>query len=635
MNVEANQTEVVDTDGSLDQNSGISFSVEEITPERAADITRDASDFRKDDNAIATYAHAMAAGHWILNGQPIIFDRDGLLLDGYQRLKACEKAGVPFRTIVARNVSADTLHTIDQHRRRSYRNVLESRGIKEAGAIQKLMSKMIKIENGVLGKENIQISWSRYDRVLAANPELIEAVDLSNMIGTGRGSLSKLTRPYLAFMAIRAGKKGKAREFMIDMMNSTLDLNNPAKMLSMQLSYSKQRDLAHAIDETIAMSVLAFNDYAAGRKVTGNYFWQPDLGSQEGRKRDDINWREVRKTAVSNLGFPLVDGYPGIREGRIDYYVEKKGDRKKVVRVDKVGSPLDDTIAEAARKDAGLEEVRMVLVTPEIAMEWLRYNDGNRRIQQSHVDAIARDITSGYWMVNAQPICFTTDPDNPRPDVVARLLNGQHRLYAIIKAATPIEIPIAYNIPEEAFATFDTHAKRSIHPKADRVDDRVIASAAKFQWREDHGLPLFDSKGHVPSPSASEIRETLEAHPNLMDGFSRSRRKEMLKVATAGVMTYFIYRATRENAALAAEFLDQLETGEHIPGGSPVLKARNEMRDKDFKASRKEKLKTLLAFWTAFLDWHASGRSTGGSSSGSKSGKAPAAGKAEDQELLL
>jgi hypothetical protein len=54
--------------------------------------------------------------------------------------------------------------------------------------------------------------------------------------------------------------------------------------------------------------------------------------------------------------------------------------------------------------------------------------------------------------------------------------------------------------------------------------------------------------------------------------------------------------------------LDQLETGEHIPGGSPVLKARNEMRDKSLKASRKETLKTLLDFWDAYLDWQKNGK---------------------------
>jgi hypothetical protein len=258
-------------------------------------------------------------------------------------------------------------------------------------------------------------------------------------------------------------------------------------------------------------------------------------------------------------------------------------------------------------------------VTPEIAMDWLRYNDGNRKIQKTHVEAIARDIKNGYWMVNAQPICFTTDPDNPKEGVQARLLNGQHRLYAIIEAGIPVEVPIAYNIPQEAFATFDTHAKRSINPKAERVDDRVLAAAAKFQWREDHGYTLFDSKGHVPSPSASEIRETLERHPHLMDGFSRSRRKDLLKIASAGV--------NQEHPDLAGEFLDQLETGENIPGGSPVLQARNKMRDA--QGSRKEKLKLLLGYWEAYVDWRMNGSPADG---GARSAKAE---KAKDDQALL
>ena len=152
---------------------------EEITPELAAEYLKKAPNAHEDKKAIATYAQAMRNGAWILNGQPIIFDQEGQLLDGVQRLNACIEAGVPFITMVARNVRADTLHTIDQHRRRSYQGVLESRGVRNPGKVVRTMSKLIRIENGSLGRETMPISWSRYDRVLDANPEIIEACDIA------------------------------------------------------------------------------------------------------------------------------------------------------------------------------------------------------------------------------------------------------------------------------------------------------------------------------------------------------------------------------------------------------------------------------------------------------------------------
>ena len=85
--------------------------------------------------AVACYAHAMQSGEWVLNGMPLIVSRKGVLLDGVQRLYACMDAAVPFVTVLAENISDDTVHTIDQQRRRSFTGVLETRGIPHPAAV--------------------------------------------------------------------------------------------------------------------------------------------------------------------------------------------------------------------------------------------------------------------------------------------------------------------------------------------------------------------------------------------------------------------------------------------------------------------------------------------------------------------
>ncbi len=81
-----------------------------------------------------------------MNGMPIIVDTDGRLIDGVQRLAAAVAANKSFRTFVASNVRADTLHTIDQYRRRAYHGTLEGRGIRNASAIVALMGRLIRME---------------------------------------------------------------------------------------------------------------------------------------------------------------------------------------------------------------------------------------------------------------------------------------------------------------------------------------------------------------------------------------------------------------------------------------------------------------------------------------------------------
>ena len=111
------------------ERAQLSFSLETVTPAQARKYLTSALSVRdRDERVVGAYAATMKAGAWVVNGQPIIFDAAGHLIDGMQRLSACSESGVPLTTLVARGVHGDTLHTIDQHRARSYVAVLEARG---------------------------------------------------------------------------------------------------------------------------------------------------------------------------------------------------------------------------------------------------------------------------------------------------------------------------------------------------------------------------------------------------------------------------------------------------------------------------------------------------------------------------
>ena len=70
---------------------------------------------------------------------------------------------------------------------------------------------------------------------------------------------------------------------------------------------------------------------------------------------------------------------------------------------------------------------KLMDVTPEIAKRWLEQNRGNRSINQKQVDTIAKDILAGDFDTTHQGIAIATD---------GTLLDGQHRLLAIVKANT-------------------------------------------------------------------------------------------------------------------------------------------------------------------------------------------------------
>ena len=89
---------------------------ETITPELAeVYLSRNAEGQRKiNPNRVADYAADMGKGLWVANGEAVIFDDAGRLIDGQHRLSAIIRAGVPVEMLVVRGVEGKSFQTIDQ-----------------------------------------------------------------------------------------------------------------------------------------------------------------------------------------------------------------------------------------------------------------------------------------------------------------------------------------------------------------------------------------------------------------------------------------------------------------------------------------------------------------------------------------
>lgn len=86
-----------------------------ITPEEAARILEleNVNNRKMRKTHVARLAEAMKAGHWVVNGETIIYN-DNYLLDGQHRLAACVLANAPFTTWVVRNVPSEAMPSIDK-----------------------------------------------------------------------------------------------------------------------------------------------------------------------------------------------------------------------------------------------------------------------------------------------------------------------------------------------------------------------------------------------------------------------------------------------------------------------------------------------------------------------------------------
>ena len=103
--------------------------VETITPAKAREyLKKNTNNYRKmSRSVIRSYADDIKNGRWELNGETIIFGKDGVLKDGQHRLAAIVLAGKPADILVVRGVETDA-HKIDIGKRRTDVDILNAEG---------------------------------------------------------------------------------------------------------------------------------------------------------------------------------------------------------------------------------------------------------------------------------------------------------------------------------------------------------------------------------------------------------------------------------------------------------------------------------------------------------------------------
>lgn len=105
--------------------------VVEFSPELAAYILENhniGNRSKKRDN-VSRYAKSMSVDNWSLTGVPLLFSKDGILIDGQNRLSACVKANTPFMSHVVFGVDPDSHVHIDVGKMRNNTDLFTKMGI--------------------------------------------------------------------------------------------------------------------------------------------------------------------------------------------------------------------------------------------------------------------------------------------------------------------------------------------------------------------------------------------------------------------------------------------------------------------------------------------------------------------------
>lgn len=111
-----------------------SMEVVRVTPKMAGEwlANKSVTNRRLKVTLVARFARDMKNGNWELNGSTIVFDQDGVLLDGQHRLQACIDSKTAFHSLVVFGVKSSAFDTVDTGKTRSTADVFTIHGIPNA-----------------------------------------------------------------------------------------------------------------------------------------------------------------------------------------------------------------------------------------------------------------------------------------------------------------------------------------------------------------------------------------------------------------------------------------------------------------------------------------------------------------------
>jgi hypothetical protein len=138
-------------------------------------------------------------------------------------------------------------------------------------------------------------------------------------------------------------------------------------------------------------------------------------------------------------------------------------------------------------------KISQMMVTRKLAEQFLRKNDNNRSFRDSYCEEWCGIIRRGAFQMTHQGIAIATD---------GTLLDGQHRLHAIVRTGISCQMVVATDCDKELYELIDRGRTRTT---ADALHITMRqASAARFL----HMVPTAPGASH--SCTTDQVRHVME-----------------------------------------------------------------------------------------------------------------------------
>lgn len=251
-----------------------------------------------------------------------------------------------------------------------------------------------------------------------------------------------------------------------------------------------------------------------------------------------------------------------------------------------------------------MQSIEKRMISPAEAEKMLELNiKNNRPVSNMIINQYANDMMAEKWMDTADSIKFDTQ---------GRLIDGQHRLCAILKADRSVEMWVATELDENAIKYIDTGRKRSANDLLHMAEmgggytAELTALTRKIMaWERDVVSVLsLQSKtsGSRLKGSISNhlILEYCQNNPGIISHAQFGKNmyaKTPVKIFTATDLGFLHWRFSAIDSVKASEFIEKLCLKDNVPADSPIACLYNRLLGSKDLMTPTLKLKLTFHAW--------------------------------------